>query len=91
MKTPNSVFQIVAFVLFGSLNFAPAWAVGKCHLKHTKDGKSERAGFDVVKVDQHGLNSKNLADHELLDDLLAWMERVPARIPTEPNPKWKGK
>jgi arylsulfatase A-like enzyme len=35
---------------------------GKCHLKDTKDGKSERAGFDVVKVSQHGLNSDNPAD-----------------------------
>ena len=34
---------------------------GKCHLKDTKDGKSERAGFDVVKVSQHGLNSKDAA------------------------------
>jgi len=35
---------------------------GKCHLKDTKDGKSERAGFDVVKVSQHGLNSEDPAD-----------------------------
>ncbi len=35
---------------------------GKCHLKDTADGKSERAGFDVVKVSQHGLNSKDPAD-----------------------------
>lgn len=35
---------------------------GKCHLKDTKDGKSERTGFDVVKVSQHGLNSKDSAD-----------------------------
>jgi len=35
---------------------------GKCHLKDTTDGKSERAGFDVVKVSQHGLNSKDPAD-----------------------------
>ncbi|MDA0283653.1 MAG: aryl-sulfate sulfohydrolase, partial [Planctomycetota bacterium] len=27
---------------------------------------------------------------ELLDDLLAWMKRVPARLPDEQNPKWKG-
>jgi arylsulfatase A-like enzyme len=35
---------------------------GKCHLKDSKDGKSERAGFDVVKVSQHGLNSDDPAD-----------------------------
>ncbi len=35
---------------------------GKCHLKDTADGKSERAGFDVVKVSQHGLNSNDPAD-----------------------------
>jgi arylsulfatase A-like enzyme len=35
---------------------------GKCHLKDTNDGKSERAGFDVVKVSQHGLNSDDPAD-----------------------------
>lgn len=29
--------------------------------------------------------------NELLDDLLGWMERVPAKLPSEPNPKWKGK
>jgi arylsulfatase A-like enzyme len=29
--------------------------------------------------------------NELLNDLLAWIARVPARIPSEPNPKWKGK
>jgi len=35
---------------------------GKCHLKDTAVGKSERAGFDVVKVSQHGLNSEDPAD-----------------------------
>ena len=35
---------------------------GKCHLRDTADGKSERAGFDVVKVSQHGLNSRDPAD-----------------------------
>lgn len=27
---------------------------------------------------------------ELLDELLAWMKAVPARLPSEPNPRWKG-
>ena len=26
---------------------------------------------------------------ELLDDLLAWIKRVPAPLPTEPNPRWQ--
>ena len=35
---------------------------GKCHMKKSGTGKSEHAGFDVVKVSQHGLNSKDPAD-----------------------------
>ena len=35
---------------------------GKCHLRDTPDGKSERAGFDVVEVSQRGLNSDDPAD-----------------------------
>ncbi len=51
---------------------------GKCHLKDTADGKSERAGFDVVKVSQHGLNSRNVADPKgifsITDAACAFME-----------------
>ena len=36
-----------------------------------------------------GVPQKEKRD-ELLDDLLAWMERVSARLPSEPNTKWKG-
>jgi arylsulfatase A-like enzyme len=35
---------------------------GKCHLEAGKRGKSERNGFDVVKVSQHGLNSDDPQD-----------------------------
>ncbi|MBI1311102.1 sulfatase-like hydrolase/transferase [bacterium] len=35
---------------------------GKCHLTDSKNGKSERSGFDVVKVSQHGLNSDDPDD-----------------------------
>ncbi len=35
---------------------------GKCHLKDTEQGKSERRGFDVVEVSQHGLNSNDPND-----------------------------
>lgn len=35
---------------------------GKCHLTDTSEGKSERRGFDVVKVSQHGLNSSDPND-----------------------------
>ena len=35
---------------------------GKCHMKDSDSGKSEHAGFDVVKVSQPGLNSKDPAD-----------------------------
>lgn len=35
---------------------------GKCHLTEAEGGKSERRGFDVVKVSQHGLNSNDPAD-----------------------------
>lgn len=35
---------------------------GKCHMKDSDNGKSEHAGFDVVKVSQPGLNSKDPAD-----------------------------
>lgn len=51
---------------------------GKCHLKDTQDGKSERAGFDVVKVSQHGLNSDDPADPKgifsITDAACAFME-----------------
>jgi arylsulfatase A-like enzyme len=36
-----------------------------------------------------GLSQKEKRD-ELLGDLLAWMEHASARLPSEPNPKWKG-
>jgi arylsulfatase A-like enzyme len=35
---------------------------GKCHLNTAQGGKSERTGFDVVKVSQGGLNSDDPAD-----------------------------
>jgi hypothetical protein len=35
---------------------------GKCHLKSANGSKSEQAGFDVVNVSQHGLNSKEPDD-----------------------------
>lgn len=35
---------------------------GKCHLRSTNGTKSEQTGFDVVKVSQHGLNSKDADD-----------------------------
>src|SRR5690606_34795778 len=35
---------------------------GKCHLTSSENGKSEHAGFDVVKVLQHGYNSNDPRD-----------------------------
>lgn len=35
---------------------------GKCHMKATNDGKSEHAGFDVIKHSQAGLNSDDPTD-----------------------------
>ncbi len=35
---------------------------GKCHMNASKTGKSEHAGFDVIRHSQHGLNSDDPAD-----------------------------
>jgi hypothetical protein len=35
---------------------------GKCHMKDSKTGKSEHAGFEVIKHSQHGLNSDKPED-----------------------------
>lgn len=35
---------------------------GKCHMKDSDKGKSEHAGFEVIKVSKHGLNSDDPND-----------------------------
>ncbi len=35
---------------------------GKCHMEDSSSGKSEHAGFDVIKHSRHGLNSDDPAD-----------------------------
>lgn len=65
LPIPNKGSLPMKTVTMGEAMKAACYATGlfgKCHLKDTKDGKSERAGFDVVKVSQHSLNSKDTAD-----------------------------
>lgn len=65
MPIPNKGSLTMKTVTMGEAMKAAGYATGlfgKCHLKDTADGKSERAGFDVVKVSQHGLNSDDPAD-----------------------------
>ncbi len=44
---------------------------GKCHMKDSKTGKSEHAGFDVIKVSQHGLNSNDPEDPKAIFSITA--------------------
>ena len=62
---PNRGNLPLATVTMGESLKAAGYATGffgKCHMKDSDKGKSEHAGFDAVKVSQHGLNSKDPAD-----------------------------
>lgn len=44
---------------------------GKCHMGSSKSGKSEHAGFDVIKHSQHGLNSDDPNDPKAIFSITA--------------------
>lgn len=65
LPIPNQDSLPMKTVTMGEAMKAAGYATGlfgKCHLKDTKSGKSERAGFDVVKVSRHSLNSDDPND-----------------------------
>ncbi len=65
LPIPNKGSLPKSTVTMGEAMKAAGYATGlfgKCHLKDSKDGKSERAGFDVVEVSQRGLNSDDPSD-----------------------------
>lgn len=62
---PNKRWLPAKTVTLGEAMKAAGYATGlfgKVHLTDSRGGKSERAGFDVVKVSQHGLNSEDPED-----------------------------
>ena len=74
----------------------------KLHLYHEEwqlDGRRAKLdsnnAAELYNIVQDPGETKNQAASErekrdeLLDDLLAWIERVPAPLPSEPNPQWK--
>lgn len=65
LPVPNRANLPPATVTMGEALKAAGYATGffgKCHMKDSKTGKSEHAGFDVVEVSHHGLNSKDPED-----------------------------
>jgi arylsulfatase A-like enzyme len=61
----NAASLPLATVTLGEAMKAAGYATGmfgKCHLADSAKGKTERRGFDVVKVSQHGLNSADPDD-----------------------------
>lgn len=65
LPVPNRPNLPPATVTLGESMKAAGYATGmfgKCHMEDSATGKSEHAGFEVVKVSQHGLNSKNPDD-----------------------------
>jgi arylsulfatase A-like enzyme len=62
---PNRGNLPPATVTLGESMKAAGYATGffgKCHMKDTDKGKSEHAGFDVIKVSKPGLNSDDPKD-----------------------------
>ena len=62
---PNKLTLPLETTTFAEALKAAGYATGmfgKCHLRSSNSGKSEHAGFDVVKVSQHGLNSDDPDD-----------------------------
>ncbi len=65
VPVPNRPNLPPATVTLGESLKAAGYATGffgKCHMKDTNDGKSEHAGFDVIKHSQAGLNSDDPKD-----------------------------
>jgi len=57
---PNRANLPPATAMLGETMKAAGYATGffgKCHMNDSKTGKSEHAGFEVIKHSQHGLNS----------------------------------
>ncbi len=65
LPVPNKLTLPAKTVTLGDAMKSAGYATGmfgKCHLNSANGTKSEHAGFDVVKVSQHGLNSKDPND-----------------------------
>ncbi len=65
MPVPNRANLPPDTVTLGETMKAAGYATGffgKCHMDASKNGKSEHAGFDVIKHSQHGLNSDDPED-----------------------------
>jgi arylsulfatase A-like enzyme len=65
IPVPNRPNLPIETVTLGESLKAAGYATGffgKCHMNDSKTGKSEHAGFDVIKHSQHGLNSDDPED-----------------------------
>jgi len=65
IPVPNRGNLPPATVTLGESMKAAGYATGffgKCHMKDSDKGKSEHAGFEVIKVSKHGLNSDDPSD-----------------------------
>lgn len=65
LPVPNRQNLPPATVMLGESMKAAGYATGffgKCHMSDSKTGKSEHAGFDVIKHSKHGLNSEDPKD-----------------------------
>lgn len=65
IPVPNRQNLPPATVMLGESMKAAGYATGffgKCHMSDSKTGKSEHAGFDVIKHSKHGLNSDDPQD-----------------------------
>ena len=65
IPVPNRANLPMETVTLGESLKAAGYATGffgKCHMTDSKTGKSEHAGFDVIKHSQHGLNSDDSED-----------------------------
>lgn len=61
----------------GSAKLATNKAVELYNIAQDPGERNDRASSDAAKRD------------EMLADLVAWMKRVPAPLPSEPNPQWR--
>jgi len=65
IPVPNRPNLPPATAMLGESMKAAGYATGffgKCHMSDSKTGKSEHAGFDVIKHSKHGLNSDDPQD-----------------------------
>jgi len=65
IPVPNRPNLPATTMMLGESMKAAGYATGffgKCHMSDSKTGKSEHAGFDVIKHSKHGLNSDDPTD-----------------------------